>query len=481
MEQEIEAAMVLAKKIKLRAATGQLLSAQMDVFESENPYIIIILIETEFNHSIRMDIHKEDLAHELRQWLEGKTIRYPSAMIPPRIEDAVNRFVKFGKTPLQEDLIMWLLSRSELFLGSAPELVFGGKGIDSHEDGALQFDSGEGSKGGVDEEKLKNEYDKNVLASLKDGGTNDDLYRIQGAIGNGETLDFSISGNSRRKPNFVRSKSLDRSADLGTYDMTRKMLGKSATLEMLKQKSLKGRAEARAVLDTAGFSNEQHRLIQGIEVARKKIESAMDERRRLIEVAKTRQQQRSEKLRAIRHNLQESKDKNALIGTAMYELQSLQRIEAEIQDDIRSQKNRAQRAAQRVAWTMAPPGFQNRRGQSQRGPKIGPGPLPPNATSSLKDPRVEKATQQHYWDEHGHRHSRGDFAGPGTPSTVIEKAMEAIRRAASNISLFKLDLKALFDEFDTSGDGFLSEMEMAEAFRAMGVQIDQESMEALFK
>jgi Ca2+-binding EF-hand superfamily protein len=39
----------------------------------------------------------------------------------------------------------------------------------------------------------------------------------------------------------------------------------------------------------------------------------------------------------------------------------------------------------------------------------------------------------------------------------------------------------VFEEFDTSGDGFLSPPEMAQAFLSMGVQLDVESMNAIFK
>ena len=38
--------------------------------------------------------------------------------------------------------------------------------------------------------------------------------------------------------------------------------------------------------------------------------------------------------------------------------------------------------------------------------------------------------------------------------------MEAIRRTASNASVYKLDFKKVFEEFDTSGDGLLSQEEM---------------------
>ena len=45
-------------------------------------------------------------------------------------------------------------------------------------------------------------------------------------------------------------------------------------------------------------------------------------------------------------------------------------------------------------------------------------------------------------------------------ASVVEQAMEVIRRTAANASAYKLDLRQVFLEFDTSGDGLLSCEEM---------------------
>jgi hypothetical protein len=262
--------------------------------------------------------------------------------------------------------------------------------------------------------------------------------------------------------------------------MTRKLLGKSATLEMLKKSRVKGRTGARQSLSTSTWSSNQLQLVAEVEKARKNIELAMDERRRMIEVAKARQLQASERFRKIRATLGEGAGESKFEATATHELLALQKMEADIWEDIKRQRNRAHRTAQKVSWTMAPSGFLNRRGKSQRGPVLGPGPLHPNATSSLRDPRVESTVRRFYWDSAGRRHARDGVDDSGNES-LVEIAMEAIRRAAANIAAFKLDLKAVFEEFDTSGDGFLSPPEMAQAFLSMGVQLDIESMSAIFK
>jgi hypothetical protein len=478
MEHEIETTMVLTKKLKLRTMSGELIAGFMKVFESEVPYVIVILMDTEYGHSLRMDVHKEYLAQELRLWLEGKQIRNPTVLIPLRIEDAISRFVKFGKTPLQEDLIMWLLSRSELFLGNEPELVFGGKPVDAITDREAELQN-----------QYENEYSKNAMAAMKGDSLRGEQYRIDDAVGHGTKLDFSLPskhGSTAGQSSGVRHSKMGTGSgkqdlqDLGMFEMTRKLLGKSATLEMLKKSRVKGRTGARQSLSTSTWSSNQLQLVAEVEKARKNIELAMDERRRMIEVAKARQLQASERFRKIRATLGEGAGESKFEATATHELLALQKMEADIWEDIKRQRNRAHRTAQKVSWTMAPSGFLNRRGKSQRGPVLGPGPLHPNATSSLRDPRVESTVRRFYWDSAGRRHARDGVDDSGNES-LVEIAMEAIRRAAANIAAFKLDLKAVFEEFDTSGDGFLSPPEMAQAFLSMGVQLDIESMSAIFK
>jgi hypothetical protein len=65
--------------------------------------------------------------------------------------------------------------------------------------------------------------------------------------------------------------------------------------------------------------------------------------------------------------------------------------------------------------------------------------------------------------------------------SLIEKAMNCIRAAATNISLFKLNLKTIFQQIDVSNNNFLSKLEMNEAFLHMGVKLDTKSMDAIFK
>ena len=127
-EVEVDALLIYQKKqTKLRTVEGSILLFNVDVYETATPYVMIFVIKTQQEHvMVRMDVHKEDLARELRLWLEGKMIRSPAVIISSRIEGLMQGFVNFGKTPKQEDLILWILSRSELLWGRHSKLSFGG-------------------------------------------------------------------------------------------------------------------------------------------------------------------------------------------------------------------------------------------------------------------------------------------------------------------------------------------------------------------
>lgn len=127
-EVEVDASLIYSKKqTKLRTVEGSILLFNVDVYECATPYVMIFVVKTQQEHDIaRMDVHKEDLARELRLWLEGKIIRSPAVIVSSRIEGLMQGFVNFGKTPKQEDLISWILSRSELLWGRHSKLSFGG-------------------------------------------------------------------------------------------------------------------------------------------------------------------------------------------------------------------------------------------------------------------------------------------------------------------------------------------------------------------
>ena len=111
---------------------------------------------------------------------------------------------------------------------------------------------------------------------------------------------------------------------------------------------------------------------------------------------------------------------------------------------------------------------------------IGKGPLPPSATSKLRDPDIDYTMERYFWDISGRRHKKEVDDLDSDFKSVVEKALNAIKAAAKNASMYKLDLKKVFNDFDINGDGFLDPKEMAEVFLSLGVEIDIEAMDALF-
>jgi hypothetical protein len=100
-----------------------------------------------------------------------------------------------------------------------------------------------------------------------------------------------------------------------------------------------------------------------------------------------------------------------------------------------------------------------------------------HATSSLKDPRLEKVYSRFYWDSAGRRHvRRSDNDESAGNESLIEVAMNALRTAANNILAYKPNLRAVFDHFDRRGDGLLTQKELAETFLRMGVKLDAVSL-----
>ena len=168
---------------------------------------------------------------------------------------------------------------------------------------------------------------------------------------------------------------------------------------------------------------------------------------------------------------------------AEQELVNLHRVKADIEDDLRRQRTKAHREAQKARWTMAPSGIgANRMGKSAPGVVIGPGPIPVDAMGRPADPYAERAMQRYYWDSAGRRHVRQEDADANASGSgsVVDQAMEAIRRVAKMHNTAELDLNAVFSEFDTSGNGILSIEEMHQAFLALGVSLEVEALIALF-
>ena len=328
-ELEVEAAQVLHKKLKFRTVQGSIFPGWLDVYECEQPYVLICKVTTEHEHSLRMDVHKEDLASELRLWLEGKVVRNPVAFPPKRIDESIQRFVKFGKPPLQEDLIMWILSRSELQW--APDAAFCFGGMPSASDLESSMEKQRAAEFETNAANLhENPFSKTAEAAVKSAPYSEDQFRVQSAYGSEEGVshlpsrqqllnepDTSLHSHQRAaRDNFASASiTLKKSAHLrhsnpkddNPHYLARQLIGTSAALAQLKSHGVKGREGAKQALSVTNFTPYHWKLASEIEQARKDVEEVMEQRRREIKIARARKQAAQDKFLTIRRGIDSEK------------------------------------------------------------------------------------------------------------------------------------------------------------------------------
>ena len=228
-----------------------------------------------------MDVTRDDLALELRLWLGGKIVEHPCLPATVRIEEGVSRFVKFGKAPLQSDLILWLLSRSQLNISEIDnsihaELIFGG--------GSAKITENLKSTGNM--APVSNTYAKTVrAASLHETFNRTEKERVLDSMLErshsitDDLLYLNDKHSTARSSGYVD--------DLGMYEATHQILGRSAALSLATQDRVNGRPDAKPVVNTLHMSATNAQLVADLKTARKKIEQSMDIRRQVLAIPTT--------------------------------------------------------------------------------------------------------------------------------------------------------------------------------------------------
>ena len=409
----------------------------------------------------RIEISKERLAAELQDWLSGRRLQKPAVVVSERIRNSILNFIKFGTPPRQVDLFLWLLSRTEIIVRGkdSMDMCFGGatRVVGSE---AVMTDSRRNYS-----EMEKTNPDPKISSSMKGTASNSPSQPTR-------ERPMSAPHSSRRPARR------DSNNALSTFAVTDKILGKSQALSQLPQRRVKGREGATQSYVRVDWTDDHYRLTNRIASRRHELEEQMETRRKILAVSHARQIKAMEKFCKIRESLQKSRTDYNWCREAGHEVMTLDRINETISEDIRRQKSRAIRTAEHIRWTMAPNGFVNRRGSYKKGISIGPGPLPADATTALHNPRMQFTVNHYYWDQHGRRHLK--TAADVEEGSVVDEAMKAIRRAAVNASLYKLDLKSVFHDIDTSGDGFITISEMGQAFARLGLKLEDKVLDALF-
>ena len=261
-EVEVETTHILkGRQLKLRTDVGTSVTFSLDVFECESPYVMIFMLQSE-GRETRMDVQKADLAQELREWFEGKTVRNSSLEVSSRVGNAMQQFVKYGKTPRQEDLIMWLLSRSELCWDSQRSLTLGGMERNSGRSYEVEPSTYHGSKtsASLTSGRLVRIGDKDGLFSS--GGLNDTFKGIMdGKPPPRYTCQPSSSGAMYTNSTSDRRTQIYSDDDeTQTYRLTRELLGRSQALGEISKSKVKGRPGAMSTQDPISLNQESSTL-----------------------------------------------------------------------------------------------------------------------------------------------------------------------------------------------------------------------------
>lgn len=355
-EEEAEASIVLRKRMKLRSTNGSLFPATISVFECESPYCIIVHIMTDHDHSVRMDVFRDDLARELKAWLDGKFIRNPAIVIPPRIEEEISQFVRLGKTPVQADLIMWILSRSEVTWGASPCLIFGG---DTH---SVVHGDHHHHEEGVYEEKESHpetsEHEENTsnfatdhhhrtshasIASQRDPAASahakSDFHTTSSSLM--DTQKLMSFGESKMHKQTVTEKMHAASQQMRATKSD--LLGESQCLTLLSKRPAGGRVDAPKVYDMKGWTSHHFAMVGDLEKKRRDIENAVETRRRNIEISNARQDLTVKKYKTLKAKAEEQQQTDSWLNQAKHELEMYHKIHGDIDKDIAKQKARAHR------------------------------------------------------------------------------------------------------------------------------------------
>lgn len=468
---DIDVTLILHKNVKLDTAEGDSVDCSLHVMENENPYALIFMVSAD-DQQCRLDISKDLIADQLKGWLEGDQVEASCIAVPTKIEEEIMKYVKFGTPPKPVLLAHWLLSRCQLKQFPALSLS-----LENKYQKPPKIDMSRLSK---TNEKDSHKHLDETRFSMNSVKTYTTIEPPNNSFERSMEQATVYATKKSLNDDTLMSKSRNKQYDstTSTVYLAQEMMGESQALNSLKGKTSKN--STMPVENVKYLSNDHYRLSNQLETSRRNVEKSLDKRRMMMEVSKVRAKSLVEKFTKSRDMAKFAKRGNAWTKAAELEVENIRKIQESIEDDMVRQRSRGAHAVQRVMWTLAPNGL-NLGGKSLPGPIIGRGPLPSEATTAQKDPRIEKTISHFYWDEAGRKHRKSHKNNE--VESLVEKAMNTIRRlgASSSTSNYKLNLKHVFEEMDKSGDGYIELPEMIEGFRSLGINLDAHSIEALFK
>ena len=95
----VDVTLILHKRAQFDKYEGGQITANLHMFECENPYALIFMLANEKGEQCRLDITKDEIANQLHKWLEGDLIDGACVTVSSSVEEEIMRYVKFGSPP----------------------------------------------------------------------------------------------------------------------------------------------------------------------------------------------------------------------------------------------------------------------------------------------------------------------------------------------------------------------------------------------
>ena len=373
----VDVTLISNKNLPLDTINSGKIHVTLHVFESENPYALIFMITDEYNEQCRFDISKEDIANQLKDWLEGGIVDNACALISKTIEEEIMRYVKFGTPPKPMLLANWLLSRC--ILHTDPTLVLSlGNNLDES--------NNKSKSSSVTKNKSMNDSNSPMRTMTNTNFTMSPVSKYKTLpVPESDKFTYAMERSVAKEVKTLNMSGIEAKDKLRKTKATsatsvvllaQDLMGKSGALKELKGCTVSnkhdddGRKDSVASsLPFASLTDEHYRLGCEIEKSRKDVENKLEERRRMIEINKARATHLKKKLFDSRTKQRFSTGGNSWTRRATEEVISLSKIQQSIEDDIVRQRSRGLRAVQTVMWTLAPNGC-NLGGKSMPGKVI---------------------------------------------------------------------------------------------------------------
>ncbi|KDO31684.1 hypothetical protein SPRG_03602 [Saprolegnia parasitica CBS 223.65] len=342
---------------------------------------------------------------------------------------AMQRWITKHKTPPRDDLIRWLLARMVLLMSEPPTLV-------------LLSEVGL-SKAHVTRKQPLPLTPRTIVSPFADGDDDEPLPPFSPK--SGAAPEDASDDDDEAPPPFAE---------------------KVAPFEPAAVRSQRS-----TVVASSRWADDAWRLALELRKSKADVEKAKELRRRQEVVATARKQSLLASASRLRTSAKTDKRDKRLVKDATHKAIEHHEMAAYIEKQTRREYIQYMREHERTTRLLQI----GQRRHGQKGPHLGPGPLPTDVYATARDDDDDE-TEPFVYDIHGRRHAVTS-ADEVRAKSVFDAAMRKVQRIAAKAGRH---LVALFRQHDVDRSGTLNLTEFAAALQSLHVQLSADQLHALF-